>query len=172
MPVALKMAQAMSLRNVHPDAPKPMDSDGARLNLLLSHGGWRQDDPLRQLPRLLDPLGIRSMYATSGDEAAQLIQHHQIHIAVVDLEIPLEKDCSTLKPGGPRIQHQLRRLDQPPPTVVVRPAQATARESQRSLSEALQQGAFAVLDQPMQLETLLEVMRRILRRYYEGAWPE
>ncbi len=112
------------------------------------------------------------MYATSGDEAADLIQHHPIHIAVVDLQIPFERDCPSQRPGGPRILQLLRRLDQPPPTVVVRPAQATARESQRSLSEALQQGAFAVLDQPMKLDTLLEVMRRILRRYYEGAWPD
>ena len=75
------------------------------------------------------------------------------------------------EPGGPRILQMLRRLTQPPPTVVVRPPQPTSRESVRSLSAALREGAFAVIDRPIELETLLEVMRRILRRHYADLWP-
>ena len=57
------------------------------------------------------------------------------------------------------------------PTVVVRPPQPAARESARSLAAALREGAFAVLDRPVHLETMLQTMRRVLRRHYADHWP-
>lgn len=150
-------------------------SDVHRLNLLLSYGGWRQENAIDQLPRLLTPMGISSIRVNSGEEASEIIQSTPIHIAVVDLAIPLHRKDDTghrpETPGGSRILQLLRRLSQPPPTVVVRPPQSAARESQRTLSDALREGAFAVLDRPISLETMLEVMRRILKRYYADNWP-
>lgn len=171
--------------------PRPEHSEGCsprRLNLLLSHADWRQDDsPVHHLAQLLAPMGIQSFEVASGEEAADVIRAYPIHIAVVDLGIPLQRSpqaCNDVAfvtvsnvaptpetPGGPRILQLLRRLDQPPPTVVVRPPQPTHRESVRTLSDALREGAFAVLDRPLQLESLLEVMRRILRRHYANHWP-
>ena len=75
------------------------------------------------------------------------------------------------KAAGPRILQLLRRLEQPPPTVVIRPRQPVARDSARGLAAALREGAFAVLDRPIHLEMMLEVMRRILRRHYADVWP-
>jgi hypothetical protein len=51
-----------------------------------------------------------------------------------------------------------------PLQIVIRPPQSAARESSRTLSDALREGAFAVLDRPVDLETMLEIMRRVLRR--------
>ncbi|MCH2162954.1 MAG: hypothetical protein MK085_13930, partial [Phycisphaerales bacterium] len=106
-----------------------------RLNLLLTYGGWRERPAVEQLPQLLHPLGIRAMQADSGEEAAQLIQSNPVHIAVVDLEIPVQprsagsNDRAPLNSeGGLRILKLLRRLDPAPPTIVVRPRQATERE--------------------------------------------
>lgn len=145
-----------------------------RLNLLLSYGGWREGSAVDQLPRLLAPMGIHSMRVHSGEEAADVIRTTLIHIAVVDLAIPLHKEREQelpAAPSGSRVLQLLRRLDQPPPTVVVRPPQTAARESARTLSDALRQGAFAVLDRPLNLETMLEVMRRVLARHYADHWP-
>ena len=143
----------------------------SRLNLLLSCGEGPTDPAVEQLPRLLAPMGIHSLRATSGKGAADVISHHPIHIAVVDLTIPLAPSA-TARAGGDRILQLLRRLDEPPPTVVIRPRQAVARESARSLSAALREGAFAVLDRPIDLEMILEVMRRILRKHYADVWPQ
>ncbi len=115
-------------------------------------------------------MGIHSVRVTSGEDATEAIRTYTIHIAVVDLAIPLLR-TEPSKAAGPRILQLLRRLDQPPPTVVVRPPQPTARDSSRGLSDALREGAFAVLDRPIDLETILEVMRRILRRHYADVWP-
>jgi CheY-like chemotaxis protein len=151
-------------------------SASSRLNLLISRAGWRHDDPLEHLPPLLTPLGIRSITAGSGEEAAEVIRQYTVHLAVVDLSIPMQRCCtpaetSTAAEAGPRVLQLLRRLESPPPTVVVRAAQPAMRESTRSLTQALREGAFAVLDQPVRLESMLEVLRRILRRHYADVWP-
>jgi CheY-like chemotaxis protein len=114
--------------------------------------------------------------AGSGEEAAEVIRNYTVHIAVVDLSIPLQRTTagvttSTNMEAGPRVLQLLRRLDSPPPTVVVRPPQPAARESARTLTQALRDGAFAVLDQPVRIESMLEVLRRILRRHYADVWP-
>lgn len=152
----------------------PRNTGNPRLNLLLSYGGWDESSFAEQLPPLLDPMGISCVRVECGDEAAEVIQNMPVHIAVVDLEIPLHKAedrTGPPTPAGPRVLQMLRRLTEPPPTVVVRPPQPVTRESVRSLSQALREGAFAVLDRPVQLESMLEVMRRVLRRYYRDTWP-
>jgi len=174
------------LRPSHPGPRFPRSSDECgekprpRLNLLLSHRLGRDDAAapagrpdawaLVQLPRLLEPLGIRSIHAQSGEEAASVIADEPVHIAVIDFTVPLRSDANPIA-GGARVLQLLRRLETPPPMVLVRPPQPTNREHVRSLSDALREGAFAVLDRPLQLEVMLEVLRRILRRYYADNWP-
>lgn len=148
-------------------------------------------------------MGIRCLAASNGDEAQRIIRSVSIHIAVVDLAIPLRAACagdprtprSTAAPtatdsksaprspastpavplaaaeAGARLLQLLRRLESRPPIIVIRPPQPTLRESARTLTEALDAGAFAVLDRPVQLEAMLDALRRIVRRHYANHWP-
>ncbi|MCH2135482.1 MAG: hypothetical protein MK101_02745 [Phycisphaerales bacterium] len=145
-------------------------NDASRLNLLLSYGGWRDEAAVRQAPRLLEPMGIRTMEAGTAEEAQSLIASNPVHIAVVDMEIPMRAGGPT-QAAGVRILQLLRRLESPPPTIVVRPRQATRRADARGLIDSLRDGAFAVLDRPMRLESLLDTLRRALRRHYKDLWP-
>ena len=160
-----------SLGMVHRvDQPMPASpQQGGRLNLLLS-SGWREGGETAQLPHLLDPLGILCMHARTGMEARQLVETTRIDIALIDLELPMD-DAGDGRAAGPRILQLLRRLDPTPPTVVIRPAQSTRRDASRGLSEALREGAFAVLDRPLKLESMLETLRRVVRRHYADRWP-
>ena len=124
-----------------------------------------------QLPSLLKPMGIRSLTANSGEEATNVIENNVIHIALVDLSLPLRSGCPRGAPAGERILQLLRRLDSPPPTIVLRPRQANHRASARSLARSMQEGAFTVVDRPARLETLLDALQRVLRRYYRNEWP-
>ncbi len=148
-----------------------------RLNLLLSHGGWPNEAWFDQLPRLLAPLGVRSITASSGREAAEVIRSTPIHIVVVDLGLPLEAATGQQKidridtSGGTRLLEILRRLEPAPPTVVIRREAGASSASRKTLTDALRQGAFAVHDSPVGIETLLDTMRRILRRHYSDLWP-
>ena len=101
-----------------------------------------------------------------------------MHIAVVDLELPHRANAMggtrpiSRTEEGLRVLQLLRRLEPTPPTIVVRPPQASTPEHVRGLSTALREGAFAVLDRPLQLESMLEVLRRILKRHYQDVLAE
>ncbi len=82
---------------LHPQSVPPEQGSGGasggpggRLNLLLSYAGWDDDPWVDRLPKLLDPMGVRSVRAHSAREAARVIASTPIHIAVVDLGLPLE----------------------------------------------------------------------------------
>lgn len=146
---------------------------GGRLNLLLSYAGWEPRSWADALPELLGPLGIRFLRATNGRQASEVIKSNPIHIAVVDLGLPLDESPGAAEEGGPRLLELLSRLSDPPPTVVVKRAR-THRDDMRELAAALRLGAFAVVDRPRavnDVEILLDVMRRCLTRHYHGRWP-
>jgi DNA-binding NtrC family response regulator len=143
-----------------------------RLNLLLTCGSWRKDSPILQLPQLLGPFGIRSLTAKNGEEAVHMIEKSDIHIAIVDVAIPLKEGSADKRPGGERVLQLLRRLNPQPPTIVIRPRQTSARENARSLARSLQEGAFTVVDRPAMIETLLDALHRALRKHYSDRWPK
>lgn len=148
----------------------PGTACGGRLNLLLSYAGWQQDPWVDRLPRLLEPMGVIAHRAKTGGEAKRVIESMPIHIAVVDLGLPLDGATGE---GGPRLLELLARLACPPPTVVVKRS-CTHRDGVREMGAALRAGAFAVVERPRSitdLEVMLEVLRRCLHRHYHGRWP-
>jgi CheY-like chemotaxis protein len=171
----------MRLRLHTPDADQSASAGGGsvrRLNLLLTYGGWREHAFADQLPIILDRIGIRCYRAESGDEASEVIRREQVHIAVIDLSIPMHPMSSRAQqpgaravPAGPRVLQLLRRLEQPPPTIVVRPRQVDPAESARNLADALRDGAFTVLDDPVPIESMLQALERVVRRHYRDHWP-
>ena len=155
----------------------------SRLNLLLSdastHPHVHSDDTwAARLPRLLEPMGIRAHHATTGREASDLLGSTVIHIAVVDLGLPLDAPAqhapnAPTPEAGWRLLELLARLTHRPPTVAIKTAKTT-RDEARELNAALRLGAFAVVDRPRtarDLETLLEVLRRCVTRHYKDQWP-
>ncbi len=160
---------------------------GGRLNLLISYGSWRHDSWADRLPCLLEPMGIHSVRARSAREAEKVIRTLPVHIAVVDMGLPLDEpsaDSRTTTDGvrsanltdaeeaGPRLLELLRRLDSPPPTVIVK-SPRTHRDDCRHVSAALRCGAFAVVDRSAaDLERMLDILRRCLARFYQDRWPE
>ncbi len=122
--------------------------------------------------RLLEPHGVSVLQARSCSEATHIIRVHAVHIAVVDLALPFDAHTLGGEPAGTRVIQILRRLEQPPPMVVVRPPQPTRRENSRSLMEALKEGAFSVVDRPCDSEMMLRVLHRIVERYYPDRWQD
>tara|TARA_R110000868_G_scaffold119469_1_gene316361 strand:- start:20622 stop:21152 length:531 start_codon:yes stop_codon:yes gene_type:complete len=162
---------------IHPDLPStqgtPKGVPGGRLHLLLSRAGWQPDPWVDRLPRMLEPMGIQSHIAHCADAAQRVIDTNPIHIAIVDLALPLDQLTGQSEESGPRLLSLLTRLASPPPIVVIKRNRST-RDDMRELNAALRAGAFAVVDRPhaqRDLESLLEVLRRCLTRHYQGRWP-
>ena len=146
---------------------------GGRLNLLLSTAPWQDDPWSLALPRLLEPMGVTAHRAGTACEAERVIRTMTIHIAVIDLAIPLGPATpgSPIESGGPRVLDLLSRLEAPPPTVVLK-APRSHRDETREMQTALRCGAFAVVDRAgADLESMLAVMERCLVRFYAGRWP-
>lgn len=164
-------------RDAGPDGgrsgPGGCHKPGGRLNLLLSTPRWQPATWAESLPRLLEPQGVASHWAPTARDAERLIRSTAVHMAVVDLRVPLEETGATGVPedGGPRILELLSRLECPPPTVVIRSA-TTQRDQARHLNAALRCGAFSVVDRTAaDLELMLQLMQRVMSRFYQGRWP-
>lgn len=158
-----------------PTDPLPPTDRGRRLNLLLSWGGWQNESWVDRLPALLEPMGVHSLRVRTAREAERAIRTNPVHIAVVDLGLPLDSSSSTPAPAseeaGPRVLELLRRLESPPPTVVVQQARS-ARDANRHMSAALRCDAFAVVDRAAaDVELMLKVLQRCMQRFYHGRWP-
>ncbi|MEL6740397.1 MAG: response regulator [Planctomycetota bacterium] len=154
-----------------PEHPGSAPAPAGRLNLLLSCGTWQDDPWVDRLPRMLEPMGVQALRAQTGREATRVIDRSPVHVAVVDLALPMHDDPA--EQAGVQLLDLLRRLRQPPPTVVIKRARS-ARDDRRELAAALRAGAFAVIDRPhdtTDLERMLEILRRIVQRHYQGRWP-
>ncbi len=101
----------------HP-AKHPADNQPPnRLNILLSFAGWQPDPWVERLPRLLEPLGVASHVAGSGKHAQQVIRTVPIHIAVVDLALPLDDRCD----DAPEFAEAARASSNSSPALTRRP---------------------------------------------------
>ncbi len=159
---------------------------GPRFNVLLTQDREHPDEHwTRQVPRLLQPFGIHARVAGSTAEALDATRATRFHAVVVDLATPAGTPGSAgnttsagsgvpanLAPpaSGLWLLEVLRRLDATPPTIVIN-APMPPRQAQRLLNQALRLGAFAVINRPVQLNTLLSAIQRILERHHNNTWP-
>jgi len=130
----------------------------------------------RQLPRLLEPMGIAAHVARTAPEAIELAERIQMHAAVLDLATPMAARQESGSGGfGGRDRFWLvevfQRMPGRPPIVVLRPPAWSSREAQRLLERAVQRDVFSVVDKPVELELLLDVFRRLVEQRYGGSWP-
>lgn len=124
---------------------------------------------LSQLPRLLEPQGVVAYVARNGREAIGLAEQFQFHAAVIDLGTPTEPAARNIAETW--LLELIARLPQRPPMVVLRGPAYNRAQAERLLRDALRLGAFSVLDKPVQIEQLLNVLRRLIDRHYHGQWP-
>jgi len=150
-------------------------TDRSRLRVLLSDG---ESDWAEQLPRLLEPQGVRAVRVGNVEAALEAIERGPVHAAVVALDLPGASGRSGgglrehRLPGGLRLLRVIHRLERRPPAVVVRGRAFHRLIDDHLLQEALRLGAFSVMDQPVRIEQLLRVLRRLIERHYGGHWPE
>ena len=126
-----------------------------RLNVLLAHDSEGWQDVVR---RLLEPQGVQTLAARSGREALDLIQSTQIHVAVLDQQMP--------QLGGLQVIRMMHNLKQAPPSILL-----ANHLTDHLLHEALGMRVFSVLSKPVDLNMLLDALARVLKRRYASRWP-
>jgi CheY-like chemotaxis protein len=130
-------------------------SNSNRFSVLLAQdqGGWQ--DTVR---RLLEPQGVHTLSVRSGREALELIQHTHIHVAVLDQSMP--------QLGGLQVIRLMRDLKSAPPSILL-----ANHLTDHLLHEALGMRVFSVLSKPVDLNTLLDALARVMKRHYASRWP-
>ena len=92
---------------------------GPRFRVLLTED---RDHPnehwTRQLGRMLEPMGVESLIASSGHEALAMVKEGTIHAAVIDMATPAQLGVHD-DDGGLWLLEVLHRLPNHPPVVVV-----------------------------------------------------
>lgn len=130
-----------------------------RLSVLLAHdsAGWQEN-----VRRLLEPQGVETLAVRSGREALDLIQNRQIHVAVLDQQMP--------QLGGLQVIKLMREMHKSgfraPPAILL-----ANQLTNHLLHEALGMHVFTVLAKPVDFNLLLDALARVLRRYHESRWP-
>ena len=108
--------------------------------------------------RLLEPHGVSTLAARSGREALDLIQNRQVHVAVLDQQMP--------QLGGLQVVRIMRDLPAAPPAILL-----AQHLTDHLLHEALGMRVFSVLSKPVDLNMLLDTLARVLKRHYQSKWP-
>jgi CheY-like chemotaxis protein len=113
------------------------------------------DDRCREaLREIVEPEGYRTLLASSGEEALEIVQEESIHVALVDLQMPRMTGLEMVQ-----LVHQFNALL---PCILV-----TANASQDVIRQAFQVRAYSVIPKPVSKNILLFTMLRALKAYQD-----
>ncbi len=129
-----------------------------RLTVLLAN---EQESWHKTVARLLEPQGVATVSARTGQEALSVLENTPVHLAVLDVQMP--------QLGGLQVIKLMRdrHAGVAPPTIML-----SADLSSHLLRDALGMSIFSVLGKPVDLDVLLDAMARAMRRFYESRWPD
>ena len=107
------------------------------------------DDPAvrESLSVLLTDEGYSVLPAEDGGQALELVAHNPVDLVILDLNMPIKNGWDTFE--------RLTELHPLVPVIII-----TARPNQ--LFTAVNAGAGALLEKPMDMRTLLRAMKRLL----------
>jgi CheY-like chemotaxis protein len=105
------------------------------------------------LRSIVEPEGYRTVLAASGEEALDIVQDEQIHLALLDMHMPTLTGLETIQ-----LAHQFNALL---PCILV-----TADATQELLRQAFRAQAFSVIPKPVSKNVVLYTVVRAIVRVY------
>lgn len=113
------------------------------------------DESCREALRdIVESEGFRTLLASSGEEAVDIVQEEPIHLALFDLQMPRMTGLETVQ-----VVHQINALL---PCILV-----TANATQDVIRQAFQVRAYSVIPKPVSKSILLFTMLRAMKAYKE-----
>ena len=113
------------------------------------------DDPLARetLREIFEPEEFHTLLAESGEEAVDIVQHQDVHLALMDMHLP--------KMSGLETMEVVRRIKGLLPTILI-----SAEHDENLLRKALSAHAFCVLAKPVSRHVVIYVVNKALQKYY------
>ena len=113
------------------------------------------DDPIARetLREIFEPVGYRTLLAESGEEALDIVREHDVHLALMDLNLPRLSGLETIS--------LVRQIKGVLPMILI-----TAEHDENLLRKALSANAFCVLAKPVSKNVIIYVVTRALEKFY------
>jgi CheY-like chemotaxis protein len=113
------------------------------------------DDPASResLREIFEPRGFRTLLAESGEEAIEIAQDHDIHLALMDFHLPRLSGLETIA-----IVRQIKGVI---PTILI-----SGDRDENLLRRALSERAYCVLSKPVSQHVVIYVVTKALEKFY------
>ena len=113
------------------------------------------DDPaVRETFRdIFEPAGYKTFLAESGEEAIDIVQENDVHLALMDMHLPRLSGLETMA--------IVRQIKVGLPMILV-----SAEHDDQLLRKALSAHAFCVLAKPVSRSLVIYVVTRALTKFY------
>jgi DNA-binding NtrC family response regulator len=127
------------------------------INLLASGANWAWPQALRDI---LKPRGVNLLIADEPLEFIHIIHHKRIHTTIVDMDCEKSNWLATIR---------IIRMDCPMLPCILLSSDA----DETVLGKALQLDVFGVIDKPVDLTVLQQVLNRLfLKKYNSNIFAE
>ncbi len=125
--------------------------DGHNYSILITDDDRNCREVLRDI---MEPQGFRTLLASCGEEALDIVQGEEVHLALLDMHMPSMTGLEVL-----RLLRQMRDL----PVILV-----TADATASLIRQAQQARAYSVIPKPVSKNVVIyTVVRALLRAYGE-----
>jgi len=104
---------------------------------------------------IVEPQGFRTLLASSGEEAVDLVREAPVHLALLDMHLPRMTGLEALR--------LMRQINAMLPCILV-----TADATERLIRQALNAHAYSVIPKPVNRHLVLHTVVRALGRYQVG----
>jgi DNA-binding NtrC family response regulator len=127
------------------------------VNLLASGANWAWPEAVRSILR---PRGVNLLVADGVNEFVQIIGRRRIHTTIVDMDSETSNGLATIK---------VIRMDYPLLPCILLASSA----SEVVLGKALELDVFGVIDKPVDMRVLRQVLNRLfLKKYNSDIFAE
>jgi CheY-like chemotaxis protein len=124
-----------------------------RYSILITDDDHRCREALREI---MEPEGFRTLLASSGEEAVDIVREEPVHLLLLDLHLPRLTGLETIQ--------LVRQINAVLPWILV-----TGDADERVIREACQARAYSVIPKPVSKNVVLYTVVRALGRVYGTA---
>lgn len=110
------------------------------------------------LREIFEPAGYRTLLAETGEEAVDIVQGEDVHLALMDMHLPRLSGLETM--------HLIRQINEVLPMILI-----SADQDDHLLRKALSAHAFCVLAKPVSRNVVIYVVTRAMEKFYQGEHP-
>jgi CheY-like chemotaxis protein len=113
------------------------------------------DDPASRdtFREIFEPVGFRTFLAESGEEAIEIVNRHDVHVALMDMHLPKLSGLETMA-----IVRQIKGMF---PMILI-----SGDQDESLMRRALSAQAFSVLAKPVSRSQVIYIVRRALEKFY------